>query len=116
MKSGRDLRVVPPADTTRVHIGEPENLPERFAHRAQGMKASEIRALFAVASRPEIVSLAGGVGGLAGPALAALILYFIPNILLAYGIDPAYSQIITGALTIFVVLLGGLLRRRTGKK
>lgn len=62
------------------------------------------------------VSLAGGVGGLVGPALAALILYFIPNILLAYGIDPAYSQIITGALTIFVVLLGGLLRRRTGKK
>jgi ribose transport system permease protein len=62
------------------------------------------------------VSLAGGVGGLAGPALAALILYFIPNILLAYGIDPAYSQIITGALTIFVVLLGGFLRRRTGNK
>lgn len=61
------------------------------------------------------VSLAGGVGGLAGPALAALILYFIPNILLAYGIDPSYSQIITGALTIFVVLLGGFLRRRTGK-
>jgi ribose transport system permease protein len=62
------------------------------------------------------VSLAGGVGGLVGPALAALILYFIPNILLAYGIDPSYSQIITGALTIFVVLLGGLLRRRTGNK
>jgi ribose transport system permease protein len=61
------------------------------------------------------VSLAGGVGGLAGPAMAALILYFIPNILLAYGIDPAYSQIITGALTIFVVLVGGLLRKRTGK-
>ncbi len=62
------------------------------------------------------VSLAGGVGGLVGPALAALILYFIPNILLAYGIDPAYSQIITGALTILVVLLGGFLRRRTGNK
>jgi hypothetical protein len=31
MKSGRDLRVVPPADTSRVHISEPENLPERFA-------------------------------------------------------------------------------------
>jgi ribose transport system permease protein len=62
------------------------------------------------------VSLAGGVGGLVGPALAALILYFIPNILLAYGIDPSYSQIITGALTIFVVLLGGFLRRRTGNK
>jgi ribose transport system permease protein len=62
------------------------------------------------------VALAGGIGGLVGPALAALILYFIPNVLLAYGIDPAYSQIITGALTIFVVLLGGLLRQRTGKK
>lgn len=62
------------------------------------------------------VSLAGGVGGLVGPALAALILYFIPNILLAYGIDPSYSQIITGALTILVVLLGGFLRRRTGNK
>ena len=67
MKSGRDLRVVPPVDATRVQIGEPENLPERFAHRAQGMKASEIRSLFAVASRPEIVSLAGGM-----PNLSAL--------------------------------------------
>ena len=63
------------------------------------------------------VALSGGVGGLVGPALAALILYFIPTILLAYGFDPAYSQIITGALTIFVVLFGGLLRKRTaGKK
>jgi len=35
------------------------------------------------------VALSGGVGGLVGPALAALILYFIPTILLAYGIDPA---------------------------
>lgn len=32
----------------------------RYAARAQGMTASEIRALFAVASRPEIISLAGG--------------------------------------------------------
>jgi ribose/xylose/arabinose/galactoside ABC-type transport system permease subunit len=47
--------------------------------------------------------------------MAALVLYFIPNIMLASGIDPAYSQIITGALTIFVVLVGGLLRKRTGK-
>jgi ribose transport system permease protein len=59
------------------------------------------------------VALSGGVGGLFGPALAALILYFIPTILLAFGIDPAYSQIVTGALTIVVVLLGGLLRKRT---
>jgi 2-aminoadipate transaminase len=32
-----------------------------YAARAQGMVASEIRALFSVASRPEIVSLAGGM-------------------------------------------------------
>jgi 2-aminoadipate transaminase len=31
-----------------------------YAERAQGMTASAIRALFAVASRPEVVSLAGG--------------------------------------------------------
>ncbi|MCD0452434.1 PLP-dependent aminotransferase family protein [Actinocorallia sp. API 0066] len=34
---------------------------DRYAARARGMVASEIRALFAVASRPEIVSLAGGM-------------------------------------------------------
>ena len=62
------------------------------------------------------VALSGGVGGLTGPALAALILYFIPTILLNYGIDPAYSQIITGALTIVVVLIGGLIRNRGKKK
>jgi len=32
-----------------------------YASRARGMTASEIRALFAVASRPEVVSLAGGM-------------------------------------------------------
>ncbi len=32
-----------------------------YADRAAGMTASEIRALFAVASRPEVVSLAGGM-------------------------------------------------------
>ena len=62
------------------------------------------------------VSLAGGVGGLVGPVIASLVLFFIPTILLGFGIDPSYSQIFTGALTIIVVLLGGFLRRRTGKK
>jgi DNA-binding transcriptional MocR family regulator len=38
-----------------------------YAARTHGMTASEIRALFAVASRPEVVSLAGGM-----PYLAAL--------------------------------------------
>lgn len=33
----------------------------RYADRAKGMTASEIRALFAVASRPEVISLAGGM-------------------------------------------------------
>jgi 2-aminoadipate transaminase len=40
---------------------------DRYAARARGMVASEIRALFAVAARPEIVSLAGGM-----PFVAAL--------------------------------------------
>jgi len=34
---------------------------DAYAMRARGMTASEIRALFAVASRPEVVSLAGGM-------------------------------------------------------
>jgi 2-aminoadipate transaminase len=34
---------------------------DRYAARTRGMVASEIRALFAVAARPEVVSLAGGM-------------------------------------------------------
>ena len=34
---------------------------DSYADRAHGMRSSEIRALFAVASRPEVVSLAGGM-------------------------------------------------------
>ena len=40
---------------------------DRYAARTHGMTASEIRALFAVVSRPEVVSLAGGM-----PAVTAL--------------------------------------------
>jgi 2-aminoadipate transaminase len=40
---------------------------EQYAARTRGMSISEIRALFAVASRPEVVSLAGGM-----PHLGAL--------------------------------------------
>jgi hypothetical protein len=32
-----------------------------YARRTGGMSASEVRALFAVASRPEVVSFAGGM-------------------------------------------------------
>ena len=52
---------------TRYTTGVSQKLEERFAARAAGMLPSEIRALFAVASRPEIVSLAGGM-----PNLSAL--------------------------------------------
>src|SRR5690606_11143487 len=37
-----------------------------YAERTHGMKASEIRALFSVPTRPEVVSLAGGMPSLAG--------------------------------------------------
>lgn len=45
---------------------------DRYAARAAGMTASEIRALFAVASRPEVVSLAGGMPNLTALPLDAL--------------------------------------------
>src|SRR4026207_201324 len=45
---------------------------DRYAERTSGMLASEIRALFAVASRPEVVSLAGGMPNIAGLPLDAV--------------------------------------------
>ncbi len=39
---------------------------DTYAERAHGMRSSEIRALFAVASRPEVVSLAGGMPNISG--------------------------------------------------
>ncbi|MBI4940338.1 MAG: PLP-dependent aminotransferase family protein [Actinobacteria bacterium] len=49
---------------------------DTYAARTRGMTASEIRALFAVASRPEVVSLAGGM-----PFLSALPLDVVGNAL-----------------------------------
>ena len=68
--SGSAARPVQPAGTRRLDpwIGS-------YADRTHGMRASEIRALFAVANRPEVVSLAGGMPYLAGlplPTLAEL--------------------------------------------
>jgi len=40
---------------------DPNPWDRRFAARTAGLSASEVRALFAVASRPEVVSLAGGM-------------------------------------------------------
>ena len=51
-------------EISRIHTGVSQNLTGRFAHRAAMMKPSEIRSLFAVASRPDIVSLAGGMPNL----------------------------------------------------
>ena len=51
----------------RHRTGDSLELENRFASRAAHMKPSEIRSLFAVASRPDIVSLAGGM-----PNLSAL--------------------------------------------
>jgi len=51
----------------RHTTGDSLELENRFATRAAHMKPSEIRSLFAVASRPDIVSLAGGM-----PNLSAL--------------------------------------------
>lgn len=45
---------------------------DRYAQRTAGMTASEIRALFSVASRPEVVSLAGGMPNLAALPLDSL--------------------------------------------
>lgn len=50
--------------------GDPHR--DRYAARTAGMTASEIRALFAVASRPEVVSLAGGMPNLAALPLESL--------------------------------------------
>jgi 2-aminoadipate transaminase len=55
-----------PPEKTRTSVTTPlgTNLDpwyDSYAARAAGLSASEVRALFAVASRPEVVSLAGGM-------------------------------------------------------
>jgi DNA-binding transcriptional MocR family regulator len=49
------------------HGSRLDHYVDRYAQRTHGMTASQIRALFAVASRPEVVSLAGGM-----PTIASL--------------------------------------------
>lgn len=61
--------------TSRFSTGAPQSLETRFAMRAAGMQPSEIRSLFAVASRPEFVSLAGGM-----PNLSALPMEMMANV------------------------------------
>src|SRR4051794_27998790 len=52
--------VVSSAETI-AHGSRLDRWVDTYAARTKGMPASEIRALFAVASRPEVVSLAGGM-------------------------------------------------------
>ena len=67
MSNGDQPQVPAPASTRSLdpHLA-------RYAARTAGMTASEIRALFAVASRPEVVSLAGGMPNLAALPLESL--------------------------------------------
>src|SRR4051795_11070235 len=78
--SGRRRQQMPDQDGTGTTSQPPEGVKragspgsrldrwvDAYAQRTRGMTASEIRALFAVASRPEVVSLAGGM-----PFLSAL--------------------------------------------
>lgn len=59
------------------------------------------------------VSLLGGVGGLIGVVAAAYVLTLSKIILLLRGTDPNYANVYQGALIILVVVIGGLLTRKT---
>lgn len=60
------------------------------------------------------VLLSGGVGGLIGPAFAALSLSLIPAILLGLGVDSNLSEVARGIIIIVVVAVGGYLSVRRG--
>ncbi len=86
-----------------------DDYTDRYARRVRGMTTSEIRALFSVASRPEVVSLAGG-----SPYVAALPLDAVGTMLgelgsvdgtttLQYGIgqgDPGLRERICEVMTL----------------
>jgi ribose transport system permease protein len=61
------------------------------------------------------VSLLGGVGGLIGPILAAIVLTLVKTLMILKGVDQNYAQVIQGALIVLVVMVGGLAVRQKGK-
>jgi 2-aminoadipate transaminase len=82
---------------------------DRYAARTRGMTASEIRALFAVASRPEVVSLAGGMpytSALPLDAVAAAVADLVVTrgpVALQYGSgqgDPELRELICGVMAL----------------
>lgn len=54
----RSSRLLPSAPMAEFSV---DPYVGRYARRTSGMSASEVRALFAVAARPEVISLAGGM-------------------------------------------------------
>lgn len=62
-QSGVNRKVVDAAATTGSRL---DPYVDRYAGRTHGMTASEVRSLFSVASRPEVVSLAGGMPNISG--------------------------------------------------
>ena len=77
-QTGEPIGQVTPATGGAAPIAQPvsgtrlDPWVDTYADRTHGMRASEIRALFAVANRPEVVSLAGGMPYLEGLPLEAL--------------------------------------------
>lgn len=58
------------------------------------------------------VALTGGVGGMVGPALAALALGLIPALMLGLSLDPNLAEVIRGIIIISVVMVGGWIQFR----
>lgn len=65
-----------------------DDYTDRYARRMHGMTTSEIRALFAVTSRPEVVSLAGG-----SPYIAALPLDAVGEMLNRLGSEQGTTSL-----------------------
>ena len=62
------------------------------------------------------VGLAGGRGGMVGPAIAAIVLTLIPVDLIFLNIDPNFGQVIQGTLIVLVVMAGGLITSLRNRK
>jgi 2-aminoadipate transaminase len=69
---GLERLSAPPLDRLRRRDTRLDSYVDRYAARTHGMTASAIRALFSVANRPEVVSLAGGMPNIADLPLDAV--------------------------------------------
>lgn len=59
-------------------------------------------------------SLAGGRGGLIGPAFGAFSIYLLQNLLSSFEVNPAWLQIVYGAILILAVIIQGALVPEAG--